>query len=404
MITPPALVALDAISPSRTAPGGHPMIRALLTVAGLLCLAALPATSADDRAPKKFMVYVGTYTNDKKSEGIYRMELDLTTGMLSEPKLAARTVNPSFLALHPTGKFLYAVGEVDNFGTKGKKSAGAVNAFAIDPKTGDLTLLNQQSSEGAGPCHIVVDRAGKFALAANYGGGNACALPIDSDGKLGEATSVVQHKGKKRALAHSINLDAGNRFAVVADAGLDRVFVYRFEDGKLKPNDPPYVELPAGAAPRHFAFHPGGKYAYAINESALSITAFRYDADRGRLEPIQTISTVPAGWRKGSTAEVVVHPSGKFVYGSNRGHDSIAVFQVDAKTGKLTHVENQGKGIKTPRNFAIDPSGKFCLVANQDAHSVLVFKVGPETGKLEPTDVKVSIGRPVCVRFLAWPR
>jgi 6-phosphogluconolactonase len=384
------------------------MIRARLVAAGLfaglLCLGFLQADAAEEKAPKKFMVYVGTYTGDKKSEGIYRMELDLATGMLSEPKLAGKAVNPSFLAIHPTGKFLYAVGEIDDFGKKGKKSGGAVNAFAIDQKTGDLTLLNQQSSEGGGPCHIVVDKAGRYAFAANYGGGNACSLPIGEDGKLGEASSVVRHKGKKRALAHSINLDAANRFAFVADAGLDKVFVYRFEEGKLKPNTPPAAELPAGAAPRHFSFHPGGRFAYVINESALSITAFRYDDKKGKLEEIQTISTVPEGWKKGSTAEVVVHPSGKFVYGSNRGHDSIAVFRVDPKTGKLTHVENQGKGIKTPRNFAVDPSGRYCLVANQDSHSVIVFEVDQKTGKLIPTEVKVEIGRPVCVRFLAWPR
>src|SRR5262245_46576810 len=262
------------------------MICARLIVAGLaaclLCLAVLPTTAAEDKAPKKFMVYVGTYTGGKKSEGIYRMELDTETGKLSEPKLAGKAVNPSFLAIHPTGKFLYAVGEIDDFAKKGKKSGGAVNAFAIDQKTGDLTLLNQQSSEGGGPCHVVVDKAGKYAFAANYGGGNACALPIGKDGKLGEATGFAQHKarGKKRPLAHSINLDAANRFAFVADAGVDRVFIYRFEDGKLKENDPPHAELKANAAPRHFAFHPDGKHAYVINESALSITAFDYDSEK----------------------------------------------------------------------------------------------------------------------------
>jgi 6-phosphogluconolactonase len=383
------------------------MIRARLVtccLALLLSQTALPARGAGE-GPKKLMVYVGTYTHDKKSDGIYRMELDLATGKLSAPRLAVKAVNPSFLAIHPTGKFLYAVGESDSFAGKGKKGTGAVNAFAIDPKSGDLTLLNQQSSEGGGPCHVVLDRAGKHAFAANYGGGNACALPIGIDGKLGAASGFVQHaaKGKKRPLAHSINLDAGNRFAVVADAGIDRVFIYRFAEGKLTPNDPPYAELPPGAAPRHFAFHPDGKHAYVINESALSITAFNYDETKGSLEAIQTISTVPEGWKKGSTAEVVVHPSGKFVYGSNRGHDSIAVFQVDAATGKLTHVENQGKGIKTPRNFAVDPTGKFCLVANQDGDSVLVFRINPGTGRLVPTDVKVEVGRPVCLRFLAWP-
>ena len=371
----------------------------------LFCLLVLPVASAADEAPKKVMVYVGTYTSPKKSEGIYRMELDLATGKLTAPVLAGKAVNPSFLAVHPCGKSLYAVGEIDTFATKGKKTGGgAVSAFAIDQKTGDLTLLNQRSSEGGGPCHVVVDKAGKYALAANYGGGNACALSIAEDGKLGEATGFVQHAGKKKPLAHSINLDTNGRFAVVADAGLDKVFVYRFEGGKLKANDPAFVELKPSAGPRHFAFHPDGKHAYVINESALSITAFDYDGKKGTLAEVQTIPTVPKGWKGGSTAEVVVHPSGKFVYGSNRGHDSIAVFAVDAMSGKLTHVENQAKGVKTPRNFAIDPSGKYCLVANQDSHSVIVFRVDPETGKLSPTGVKVEIDQPVCVRFLAWPR
>jgi 6-phosphogluconolactonase len=383
------------------------MIRTRFLLAGLsaclLALSILPA-SAEDKAPKKFMVYVGTYTEPGKSQGIYRMELDLATGKLSEPKLAGKTVNPSFLAIHPTGKFLYAVGEFGKFDKKRKKNAGAVNAFAIDEKTGDLTLLNHQSSEGDGPCHVVLNKDGTYAFAANYTGGNACSLPIGKDGKLGEASSVVQHKGKRPALAHSINLDAGNRFAVVADAGLDKVFIYRFEDGKLKANDPAAAELPDKAAPRHFAFHPDGKHAYVINESALSITVFDYDAKTGTLKAIQTIPTVPEGWKKGSTAEVVVHPSGKFVYGSNRGHDSIAVFKVDPKTGKLTHVENQGKDVKTPRNFAIDPTGRYCLVGSQASGRVLVFKIDQKTGKLEPTDEKAEIHQPVCIRFLAWPR
>lgn len=385
--------------------GHHHMIRARLAgaglAAGLLSLALLPQAGAEEKAPKKYLVYVGTYTGGK-SKGIYRMEFDPATGKLSEPKLAVKTGNPSFVAIHPTGKFLYAVGE---FGVPSKKKGtGAVNAFAIDAKTGDLTLLNSQSSEGAGPCHVVVDKAGKYAFAANYGGGNACALPIGKDGKLGEATGFAQHKaqGKKRPLAHSINLDAGNRFAVVADAGIDKVFVYRFEDGKLKPNDPPHAELKPNAAPRHFAFHPDGKHAYVINEAQLTVTAFDYDAEKGELKEIQTISTVPAGWKKGSTAEVVVHPSGKWVYGSNRGHDSIAMFSVDQKTGKLTSLGQQGKGIKEPRNFAVDPTGKFCLVANQNSDSVIVFKIDQETGKLEPTEIKVEIGNPVCLRFLAW--
>jgi len=355
-----------------------------------------------------FMVYFGTYTGGKsKSEGIYRSELDLATGKLSEPKLAGKAVNPSFLAIHPTGNHLYAVGEIDDFDKK--RRTGGVSAFAIDQKSGDLTLLNSQSSDGAGPCHVSLDKKGTYAFAANYTGGNACALPIDKDGKLGKATSVVGHeadsKRKKRPLGHSINLDAADRFAFVGDAGLDRVWVYKFEDGKLTPNDPPAAVLPDNAAPRHFSFHPSGKYAYAINESAMSVTAFTYDAKKGELKEIHTVSTIPGEKKNGySTAEVVVHPSGKFVYGSNRGQNSIAVFSVDQKSGKLTRVQNQGKGVKTPRNFAIDPTGKYCLVANQDGGDVLVFTVDEKTGKLGPTEHRVEVYQPVCVRFLAWPR
>jgi 6-phosphogluconolactonase len=380
------------------------LFAACLFAAGLFASLAGLAVAAED-APKKFLVYVGTYTRGTKSQGIYRMELDLATGKLSEPQLAGKATNPSFLALHPSGRFLYAVDEIGDFR---KKSTGAISAFAIEAKTGDLTLLNQQPSQGADPCHVIVDKAGKYVLAANYTGGSACALPIDAGGKLGNATGFVQHTGhsvnksrQEKPHAHSINLDPANRYAFVADLGLDKVLVYRLEGGKLVPNDPPGADLKPGAGPRHFAFHPSGKAAYVINELDLTMTVFSYDPDKGVLTPIQTISTVPAGYKKGSTAEVVVHPSGKFVYGSNRGHDSIAIFRADEKTGKLEAVGHQGKGIKTPRNFAIEPTGKYCLVANQDGDSVIVFEVDQKTGELTPTESKASVGKPVCVRFLA---
>jgi 6-phosphogluconolactonase len=363
------------------------------------CLVGL--APAVEEAPKKYQVYVGTYTDTGKSKGIYRLEFDPSTGKLSEPQLAARTVNPTFLALHPTGKYLYAVSET---------GLGPLKAYAIDPDSGHLTFLNSVSAGGGGPCHIIVDRAGKHVLAANYGGGSACVAPIEDDGKLGKLSGFVQHKGKsvnksrqKAPHAHSINLDPANRFAFVADLGLDKVLIYRFEDGKLQEHG--FASLKPGAGPRHFAFHPDGKRAYVINELASTLTAFRYDAKKGALEETQTISTLPEGYRgRTTTAEVVVHPGGKFVYGSNRGHDSIAVFRVEAETGKLTAAGHQKQGIRTPRNFALDPQGRWCLVANQDSDSLIVFRVDPETGALKPTDVKVSVPRPVCIRFLAWPR
>lgn len=372
-------------------------------------LGSVSAAFADKpsaREPQKMWVFIGTYTGGP-SKGIHRFELDPATGKLSRGELAGETTNPSFLAVHPSKRFLYAVGEIADFG--GKK-VGAVSAFALDPRTGSLKPLNQQSSGGAGPCHLVVDRAGKHVLVANYSGGSAAVLPIKEDGSLGKATGFVQHKGtsfnsqrQEAPHAHSINLDAGNHFAVVADLGLDKVLVYRYDPdkGTLTPNDPPAFATAAGAGPRHFAFHPDGKHAYVINELNSTITAMRYDPEKGTLTGIQSISTLPPGF-KGSTttAEVQVHPSGKFVYGSNRGHNSIAIYRVDPRTGELTFVGHQGTDIKTPRNFGIDPSGTFLIVANQDSDSLVVFRIDPGTGELKSTGHSEKVGKPVCVKFV----
>jgi 6-phosphogluconolactonase len=388
------------------------------SLVAVVVLAALPAVvpqgsvSAEESKPQKLWVFLGTYTNGK-SKGIYRCELDVATGKLSEPELAGESLSPSFLTIHPNGKFLYSVNESGNFA--GKKT-GAVSAFSIDPTTGKLTQLNQQPAGGTGPCHITIDKAGKHVFVANYGGGSCAALPIKEDGSLGEMTGFQQHKGssvdkgrQEAPHAHSINLDPANKFAFVADLGLDKVLVYRFdsEKGTLTPNDPPAVEIAQGSGPRHFAFHPNGKNAYVINEMALTMDALNYDQEKGVLKCIQTISTLPKGTEKGkhmSTAEVVVHPSGKFVYGSNRGHNSIAIFSVDEKTGELTAVGNQAKGIKTPRNFNIDPTGTWLLVANQDGGDVIVFKIDQKTGELTPTEHSAQVANPVCVRFMAVPK
>jgi 6-phosphogluconolactonase len=368
-------------------------------------------TAAEEGKMDKLWVYVGTYTG-AKSQGIYRFELDLATGKATTVELAGKSKDPSFLAIHPNRRFLYAVGEGDNLGSK---NVGSLSAFALDPKTGDLTFLNQESSGGSGPCHIIVDKAGKNVLAANYGGGSACALAIGPDGKLAPATSIVQHKGtsvdkarQEAPHAHSINLDPGNNFAFVADLGLDKVMIYRFDPAKgtLTANDPPAADVAPGSGPRHFAFHPNGKNAYVINEMKMTITAFNYDAEKGVLSNLQTVTTLPKG-AKGtdfSTAEVVVHPSGKFVFGSNRGHNTIAVFAVDPETGKLTPRGHQGHHIKTPRNFAVDPTGAYLLAANQDGGSIVIFRIDPETGVLTPTGTDVEVPAPVCVRFMPKPR
>ncbi len=385
----------------------------LLALGALLAAGAGPVAEA--APPKKgkadkFWVFVGTYT-DKPSKGIYRLEFDAATGKLSRtPVLVAETEQPSFLAVHPTRRFLYAVNETANFG--GKK-AGAVSAFALDAKTGKLSFLNRESSGGAHPCHLIVDRQGKHVLAANYTGGSVCVLPLAPDGKLGTATAFVQHEGKsvnkqrqEAPHAHSINLDAANRFAFVADLGLDRVMVYKYDAkaGTLTANDPPAAEVAPGSGPRHFAFHPDGRHAYVINELASTVTAFDYDPAKGALKAIQTISTLPKGYKGDtSTAEVRVHPSGKFVYGSNRGQDSIAVFTVNAKSGKLKHVGNQGETVKVPRNFNIDPTGKFLIVANQGASSLSVFAVAPKTGELTLVESVTGVPNPVCVVFVPRP-
>lgn len=348
-------------------------------------------------------VYFGTYTRgENSSKGIYRSVLDLETGKLSDPVLAAEAQNPSFLEIHPNGKFLYAVSEGGG--------AGSVSAYTIEADTGKLKLLNKQPSGGAGPCHVSIDHAGKNLLVTNYGSGSASVIPIKQDGRLGEPTGFVQHSGssvnsrrQKGPHAHSINVSQDNRFAFVADLGIDKIIIYKLdiEKGTIVANNPPFAQVRPGAGPRHFAFHPNGKYAYVINELDCTVTAFAYDSVSGALKEVQTITTLPNGFNgSNACAEVRVHPSGKFLYGSNRGHDSIVVYRVDLADGTLTYVEHETADIKTPRNFNIEPTGKFCLVANQGKGSVVVFRINKETGALEPTDHKVSVAKPVCVRFL----
>ena len=348
-------------------------------------------------------IYFGTYTSGNNgSKGIYRSMLDTETGELSALMLAAEAKNPSFLEIHPNGKFLYAVSE--------SGGAGTVSAYAIEPDTKKLKLLNSRPSGGSGPCHVNIDHAGKNVLVANYGSGSASVIPIKPDGSLAKPTGFVQHEGssvnpkrQKGPDAHSVNISPDDRFAFVADLGLDKVMIYRLdvEKGTITPNEPAFAKVKPGAGPRHFTSSIDGKYAYVINEMGGTITAFSYEPVSGTLSEIQTISTLPDDFSgRNSCAEVRVHPSGKFLYGSNRGHDSIAVYRIDPAKGTLTFVEHERAGIKTPRNFNIDPTGKFCLVANQGTDSVVVFKIYPKTGALEPTGNRISIGKPVCIRFL----
>ncbi|MCO6455860.1 MAG: lactonase family protein [Pirellulaceae bacterium] len=360
---------------------------------------------AEVKAGDELSVYLGTYTRGE-SRGIYHCRLNIKTGQLSQPELVAEMTNPSFLALHPSRRFLYAVGEVDEFqGSPG----GAVSGFAIDEASGRLTPLNSQSSRGGSPCHLIVDRTGRNVLVANYGGGSVAALPLDADGKLRPASAFVQHEGssvdprrQQAPHAHSIHVSPDNRFAVAADLGLDKLLVYQFdaERGTLAAHDPPAATVEPGSGPRHFAFHPSGKYAYVINELASTVTAFQYDAPRGSLTALQTISTLPNGYEgNNSTAEVKVSPDGRFLYGSNRGHHSLAVFAIDKESGRLTPVQHQPTGGRTPRNFNLEPGGRFLLAANQDTDNVVVFAVDTQTGKLRPAGHEVRLPVPVCVVF-----
>lgn len=378
----------------------------LLVIAAVCSMFGGVGRAADAAAPGKFRVYFGTYTG-AMSKGIYHSTLDLASGQLSPPQLAAEIKSPSFVAIHPNRKFLYAVSEISDF--QGKP-LGGVSAFAIDAASGSLTLLNQQSSEGAGPCHLVVDAAGKNALVANYGGGSVAVLPIDSTGKLSAASASIQHTGsgadksrQEKPHAHSINLDAKNRFAFAADLGLDKVLIYRFDadKGSLVANDPPAGVVAPGSGPRHFAFHPSGRFAFVNNEMTSSVTAFKYDAEKGSLTEVHTLSTLPHEVKGNSTAETVVHPSGKFVYVSNRGHDSIAIFTFDETSGKLTAAGHCLTGGKTPRNFNIDPTGQFLLAANQGTNDVFSFRIDATTGQLTTIGNKIEVGSPVCVRFVS---
>jgi 6-phosphogluconolactonase len=355
-------------------------------------------------------VYIGTYTGPKStSKGIYAFRFDPGTGALTPAGLATESNNPSFLAIHPSGRFVYAVNEVGDFA---QQKSGAVAAYRRDPASGALTLINQRASKGGAPCHLVVDKSGKFVLVANYSGGNVAVLPIGEDGALGEAVSVMQHEGsgpnesrQKGPHAHSINLDAANRFAVAADLGIDKLLVYRFDaaKGTLTPNSPPSASTVPGAGPRHFAFAPDQRFAFAINELDSTLSSYAWKADAGVLSPVASVTTLPsrpADAPASYTAEVQVHPSGRFVYGSNRGHDSIAVFGLDGSTGKLTAVEHEATRGKWPRNFGIDPSGRWLIVANQHTDSLAVFRIDQKTGALDPVGDPVTVGTPVCVKFV----
>lgn len=377
-------------------------MKSLRALVALVCFAA-SAVAANDTT--EYWTFFGTYTG-AKSKGIYAAKFNTSTGKFGAPQLAAEITNPSFLVVHPNGKWLYAIGEV---GSAAGKKGGTIAAYVIDASTGKLTPLNTQSSGGDGPCHVWVDASGKCVLAANYGGGSVTSVPIKDDGSLGEPGSFIQHTGssvnkgrQKGPHGHCIVTDPANKFALACDLGLDKVLIYKLDPTKatLTANDPAFGATPPGSGPRHIAFHPGGKFAYVINEMDCTMSAFAWDGAKGELKLIESVSTLPGERQRGySTAEVQVHPSGKFVYGSNRGHDSIVVFIVDQSTGKLTRVQNESTQGKTPRHFTLDPSGRFLIAENQGSDNAFVFSVDQVTGKLTATGEKIEVGAPVCAVF-----
>jgi 6-phosphogluconolactonase len=384
--------------------------REFLKIAGLGTLGlALPeptfARGLDLKRPGKLLVYVGTYTSGK-SEGIYLYWLNLTSGELKHVATTKGVKDPSFLTLAPSQRYLYAVNEVEEFA--GKKS-GALSAFAVDQRTGELRLLNQQPSLGGAPCYVVVDRTGSFVLVANYAGGNVAVLPVRSDGSLAEATDMKQDLGssinaerQEGPHAHCIVVDPTNRFAYACDLGTDKIMIFRFDAqrGKLIPNERPWVQVKPGAGPRHLTFHPSGKYAYVINELHATVTVFGHDRARGNLKEVQTVPTLPTDFTSENTsADIHISPDGRFLYCSNRGHDSIACFKIDPRTGKLAFIAHESTEGKTPRNFAIDPTGAFLLVANQNSDNIVTFRRDRKTGRLSATGHVAEVPSPVCLKL-----
>ena len=377
----------------------------LVLILGFLLLsgAAVPAIAQD-------ILYVGTYT-DRGSQGIYVLEFDRATGTLLERQTIEDKESPTFLTVHPNGKYLYAVYRE---GESAEDKNGTVTAFAIDPSTGDLSKINEQSSEGAGPCHVSVDPEGKLVYVSNYGGGNLAVYPVGDDGRLEPASEIIQHTGgsvnpdrQQEPHMHSMVPSADGEVVYASDLGTDQIALYRLDQasGKLSPGQPPYVASTPGAGPRHFALHPSGAWAFSMEELSSTIAAYQVDESTGNLNLVDRVTTLPEGASAegNSTADIHVSPDGKFVYGSNRGHDSIVIYAIDTDTGKLTYVGNEPVQGAHPRNFCMDDQGEFIWVANRDTDNVVVFKRDATTGKLTYTRNQIKVPAAVCVQQLSLP-
>lgn len=362
------------------------------------------------------LVFIGTYTEpirfgtgkilEGKGEGIYAFRLDPVSGAMALSAKTTGVTNPSYLAFDATQRFLYAVNELKSY--EGRPT-GTVSAFAVDQATGHLAFLNKQLTHGTDPCHVLVDSKSGRVFVANFMSGSVCVLPMRPDGTLAQACDFVQHLGsgidpqrQQGPHAHSVTLDGASRYAFVPDLGLDKLLVYRFDGkrGMLEPNRVPWIKMKPGAGPRHVAMHPGGTFAYLVNELDSTIAALRYDRRAGAFRELQIVPTLPEGFRGESTcADIQVSPSGLFVYASNRGHDSIVIYRVDRRTGGLTYIDHQSTAGRTPRSFAIDPTGAFLLAANQDSDTIVAFRIDARSGRLQPTGHVAHVPTPVCVKF-----
>lgn len=388
------------------------MKRILSCAVVLLALAAIAVSVAPLGARAERLVYIGTYTTDTNanstSKGIYAYRFDDATGALSPLSLAATTPSPSFLTASADGRFVFAVNELQNY--QGE-ATGLVTSFSVDRASGKLTQLSQQLTKGAGPCYLILDKTGRFLAVANYTSGNFSLFPVGSDGKLQPASTIVAGAATAgpdgevlKGLGHMVAFDTTNKFLVASDKGLNKLLVFKFDaaNGMLIPNQPPSVSIPQPkSGPRHFVFDPKQQFVFSLAEQAATVTSFAWDVKAGTLAPVGAVSTRPEGVTSGSTAEIAMHPSGKFVYASNRSANStIAVFKV-GPNGALTLVEHASTRGATTRNFGIDPSGQWLIAANQGSGTLAVFRIDQNTGTLAPVGgLTEGIAQPVCVIFM----
>jgi 6-phosphogluconolactonase len=370
-----------------------------VSISGLVLTTSASKPAADTH----FLAFAGTYTGKTGSKGIYAFDFDASAGKLTPKGLAAETESPSWVAIHPSGKFAYAANEASKQST--------VTSFSVDAKSAKLTKLNQMSAFGEDPCYLSFDKTGKYLFSANYTSGNVVVYPILADGRLGTPTANVKDAGalgpnkerQEAPHAHWVQVSPDNHYVFVSDLGLDAILSYRFDatKGTLTPNDPPAAKLAPGAGPRHMAFSPNGKFVYVVSELKNTVTAFSYDASKGTLFEFQILSTLPDDFvGRNDDAEIYVHPNGKWLFASNRGRDTIAVFVISPSDGTLKHTGEYPTGGKEPRHFAIDPTGKFLLAENQNSNSIAVFRIDPTSGALNQISLAENVPAPVCLTFL----